>query len=111
MTVGEKIKQRRIKMNLTVCDLAKRLGKHRATVYRYENGEIENMPMSMLVPIAEALHTTPAYLTDWKGEDVLNTSAIYLNEHEEKVIAAYRDNPDLQPAIDKLLSIPRENKF
>ena len=36
MEIGERIKQRRLELNLTVDELAKRLGKNRATIYRYE---------------------------------------------------------------------------
>lgn len=66
MTIGERIKARRIELGMSVTDLAKRLGKNRATVYRYEDGFIENLPLEILEPLAEALHTTPAYLMGWE---------------------------------------------
>lgn len=47
---------------MTVDELAEKLGKNRATIYRYEGNEIENMPVSILEPLAKALHVTPAYL-------------------------------------------------
>ena len=37
-------------------------GKNRATVYRYENGDIENLPVGILEPLASALGTSEAYL-------------------------------------------------
>ena len=61
-SIGENIKKRRMELDMSVSDLAEKLGKNRATVYRYENGDIENMPSNVLVPIAKALHTTPAAL-------------------------------------------------
>lgn len=70
MNVGDRIKQRRIALNIDADELAKRIGKSRATIYRYENGEIENMPTTVLEPIAKALETTPAYLMGW-DEDLL----------------------------------------
>lgn len=66
MNVGDKIKQRRIELGMDADELALKIGKSRATVYRYENGEIENMPTTVLEPIARALNTTPAYLMGWK---------------------------------------------
>jgi len=69
MRIGERIKQRREELGLSVDDLAKRLGKHRATVYRYENGDIENMPADVLIPIAQALGTTPADLMGWEDDE------------------------------------------
>lgn len=71
MSVGERIKQRRLELNLSVDELAEKLNKNRATIYRYENNEIENMPTSVLEPLAKVLQTTPARLMGWeKSEDV-----------------------------------------
>lgn len=70
MSVGNRIKQRRIELGLDVDELANRIGKSRATVYRYENGEIENMPTNVLEPIAKALQTTPAYLMGWSNDEI-----------------------------------------
>lgn len=76
MTIGERIKNRRKDLGISVEELAKRLGKNRATVYRYENGEIENLPTTVLEPIAKALYTTPAYLLGW--EDNLNVDTDFI---------------------------------
>lgn len=65
MEIGERIKQRRLELHLTVDELAKRLGKNRATIYRYESNDIENFPTTILEPLAKALDTTPAYLMGW----------------------------------------------
>ena len=39
MNTGDRIKQRRIALGLTVDELAEKIGKSRATIYRYENGD------------------------------------------------------------------------
>ena len=62
MTKGERIKARREALGLSVGELAERLNKNRATIYRYESGEIEDMPITVLEPLAKALNTTPAYI-------------------------------------------------
>lgn len=62
MTIGDRIRAKRQDLGLSVDELAARLGKNRATVYRYENGDIENLPVGVLEPLATALETTPAYL-------------------------------------------------
>ena len=43
MRIGERIKQRRLELGYTADALAKLLNKNRATIYRYENGDIENI--------------------------------------------------------------------
>lgn len=65
MTIGQKIKESRQHLNMSVDDLAAKLGKNRATIYRYEKGDIENLPLDVLEPLANALETTPAYLMGW----------------------------------------------
>lgn len=47
---------------MSVDELAKRLGKDRSTIYRYENGDIANFPIELLLPMTEALETTPQQL-------------------------------------------------
>lgn len=65
MTIGDRIKERRKKLDMTSDELAAKLGKSRATIYRYENGDIKNLSTTILEPLAEALYTTPAYLMGW----------------------------------------------
>lgn len=65
MTVGERIKYRRQELGMSADDLATRLGKNRATVYRYESDEIENLPLNILEPLAKILNVSPAYLMGW----------------------------------------------
>lgn len=66
MKIGKRIQQRRKELRMSADELAKKLGKDRSTVYRYEKGDIENLPLDILEPIAEALETTPAYLMGWE---------------------------------------------
>lgn len=66
MKIGQKIKDRRKELKISAEELGKRLGKDRSTIYRYENGDIENLPLDILEPIAEALNTTPQYLMGWE---------------------------------------------
>ncbi|MDO4647759.1 MAG: XRE family transcriptional regulator [Eubacteriales bacterium] len=68
--IGNRIKARRIFLNLSVDELAERINKSRATIYRYENGDIESLPTTILEPLAKALETTPADLMGWDDTDV-----------------------------------------
>lgn len=68
MSVGKRIKDRRQELKISVDELAKRLNKNRTTIYRYEKGDIENLPIDILEPLAKALDTTPAYLMGWNNE-------------------------------------------
>ena len=68
MIVGKRIKQRRKELNMSADKLASILGKDRSTIYRYEKGDIENLPLDILEPVAKALQTTPQFLMGWEED-------------------------------------------
>lgn len=68
MTIGERIKQRRKELRMSADKLGEILGKDRSTIFRYEKGDIENLPLDILKPIATALSTTPQYLMGWSDD-------------------------------------------
>lgn len=68
MSIGERIKARRIEMGLTQSELAKKLGyTDRASVSRVESGQID-LPQSRIVKFAEALRVSPSYIMGWDQE-------------------------------------------
>ena len=68
MIVGQRIKQRRKELGMSADKLAVILGKDRSTIYRYEKGDIENLPLDILEPVAKALQTSPQFLMGWEEE-------------------------------------------
>lgn len=94
MTTGERIKLRRKELFISAETLAEKIGVSPATIYRYEKGDIEKVPITILNPLADALHTTPGYLMGW--EDAENET------HSEKL------NPKKQQLIDLLSQVPDE---
>lgn len=69
MSIGQRIKTIRKQRGLSIDELADKLGKNRTTVYRYENGDIENLPLYILGSLAKALNTTPAHLMGWEENE------------------------------------------
>ena len=68
MTTGERMKQRRKEIGFSAEKVAERLGVSPATIYRYEKGDIEKVPVDSLAELAKILQTTPAYLMGWKEQ-------------------------------------------
>lgn len=68
MKFGERLKQRRRELKISAEELAKIIGKNRATIYRYEKGDIESVPIDVVEPLAKALDTTPAWIMGWDSE-------------------------------------------
>ena len=69
MTIGQRIKNRRIELNLSVDEVAEKLNKNRATIYRYEKDDIKELPITVLEPLAKVLETTPADLMGWDNNN------------------------------------------
>lgn len=69
MTTGDRIRLRRKEICIPVDEIASALGVSVATVYRYENGEIEKLPGAILEPLAKILRTSPAYLMGWDDDE------------------------------------------
>ena len=68
MTTGERIKNRRKELGISADKLAELIGVSRSTMFRYENGYIEKLPINNLVTIARSLNTTVGYLMGWDDE-------------------------------------------
>lgn len=75
-TIGERIKARRKQLGLSADYVAKELGKDRSTYYRYESDEIENMPVSVLAPLARILRVSEAYLLTGQHDHSITTKRI-----------------------------------
>lgn len=73
MKFGDRIKRRRMELHMSAGELGSLIGKNRATVYRYESGDIENVPLEVLDPLADALDTTPEYLMGWTNTEHIET--------------------------------------
>lgn len=79
MNVGERIRQRRKELGFSADYVADQLGKNRATIYRYESDEIENMPVDVVSSLAKVLKTSPAYLMGWsESKEDLDTASEYI---------------------------------
>lgn len=62
INVGERIKERREELNMSVAELAERLSMSKATIHRYENGEIKNIKAPVAMAIAHELKVSSAWL-------------------------------------------------
>lgn len=68
MNTGEKIYKLRTEQGMTLEELGNKVGSGKSTVRKWEKGIIANMKRDKILKVAEALHTTPAYLMGWSEE-------------------------------------------
>lgn len=94
MNIGKRIKERRKELGMSADKLGEILGKDRSTIFRYEKGDIENLPLDILQPIAKALNTTPQYLMGWSDTTQNNTPPETLTEGEQTLLHLFRMLPD-----------------
>ena len=105
ISVGLRIKERRKQLKMSAEELGNRLGKDRSTIYRYEKGEIENLPIELLNPIANALNTTPEYLMGWETNDAREKAA----ERAAFDVAVAKDE-DLRSMLKMYMALPEDKK-
>lgn len=104
-TIGKRIHDRRVQMGLSADDLAARLGKNRATIYRYEGDEIENLPISVIAPLAEVLQVSPAYLMGWVNTTDTYSEKFYERLDQELSVTEKPDVPEADADYDRLQSM------
>lgn len=102
--MGNRIRIAREQLGLTQDELARRTGyTSRSSVNKIEDGKVD-IPQSKIQLFANALNVTPSYIMGWENID----EELTLNFHEKQVIQAYRNKPEMQPAVDKLLGVDSE---
>ncbi len=64
------IKDNRLKLNLTMKELSKKVGVSEATISRWESGDIANMKQNHIVALAKALDISPLKLLNYEMEEI-----------------------------------------
>jgi transcriptional regulator with XRE-family HTH domain len=106
MKIGDRIKHRRLELEMSQDELARRLGyKSRSSINKIER-DASGLPQVKIAAIAEALQTTPSYIMGWDEVDQ--------EEAQKKagitVDAALRmkTDPDFLSIIKLLIGLDRE---
>ena len=82
---GKRIKELRQERGLSADELGRLIGKNRATVYRYEDGSIDTIPIKTVRRIAEILDVKPSYLMGLSDEpEPLNQNVIQVVRQNDK---------------------------
>lgn len=121
MTVGERIRNRRIELELTQEELAHKLGyKSKASINKIELG-IQDLPQKKIAEVAKALETTPSDLMGWNERGfihvsekefqkvmnnvitVVNTEIEHKQSIEEKIVDAYMKADEITQRHVRLL--------
>ena len=97
----ERIKKRRLALELSYQDLSDATGISKSTLQRYETGFIKKVPINQMEVLAKALHVTPAYLMGWEEAA---PAPLSLSAQEEAHIKKYRQLSDVRRyVVDEVL--------
>ena len=83
--VGERVKERRTELNLTMPELGKRIGVNKSTIQRYEADGVDPKRTMIINGLAEALLTTPEWLTGLSEEKEYDSRTLCSKEMEEHI--------------------------
>ena len=83
--VGERVKERRTELNLTMPELGKRIGVNKSTIQRYEADGVDPKRIMIINGLAEALLTTPEWLTGLSEEKEDDSRTLCSKEMEEHI--------------------------
>ncbi len=100
MTVGERIKEARMRLGLSQVDFAEKINVSKQTLYKYENNIITNIPSDKIEAAATLSGVSPAYLMGWKDNSMeTNQTASPFTQcqtkDEESLVLSYRELNDI----------------
>lgn len=88
--VGQRIKERRNEINISMPELGRRVGVNKSTIQRYEADGVNPKRTMIINGLADALLTTPEWLTGLSDEKEYNSKTLCQMDIE-KHIATYLD--------------------
>jgi transcriptional regulator with XRE-family HTH domain len=78
--IGNRIKMAREKADMSLNDVASKLGVNKSTILRYENGEISKVKAPIIEALADALRVSPHYLLGWEGDEEVEKKNDFIAE-------------------------------
>jgi repressor LexA len=100
MTIGDRIKEKRIEKGYSLRDLAQIMKYHHSTIGKIENNLVD-LPQSRIAQFAEALGTTPAFLMGWEDEQKKNDALA-------DIVVRLRTDSELFDVVQAICNLDRE---
>ena len=111
MTIGERIKNARIKRGFSQVELADKVGISKQTLYKYEHNIVTNIPSDKIEAIAKVLGTEPPILMGWDVQEYEKAKwFVATDETIKKIVMAYSHADEItQKHVRLLLGIENAN--
>lgn len=99
MSIGDKLKSLRKQHRMTLEDVAGYIHVGRATILKYENGIITNIPSDKIEQLARLFNVSPSFLMGWSSED-----------SENDMLEALHQDPRLGLLFDRVRNMSDADK-
>ena len=110
MNSGDRIKQLRIRNNMTLEELGARVGVGKSTVRKWETGAIANMRRDKIAKLADALGTTVMDIMGLEEVDDTTAPGLSLSPDESQLIQDYRGlTPPGQEYIRQTMAMAKQS--
>lgn len=97
MKLNDKLRKRRLELDMTLEDVGNIVGVSKSTVKKWESGDIENMRRDKIELLAKALKVGPGFVMGWEDDEDCKVIEIRpkfeLSLDEERIINKYRSFP------------------
>lgn len=100
--IAQKLRELRQKSGLTADEVGKKIGKSGKTVNAWENNR--GQPDAEILIALCDIYEVDDILKEFR-ENKPESAMLNLSEHEKQLVIAYRKQPGMQDAVDKLLGI------
>ena len=109
MNVGDRIKSIRKQKGISADQLAESIGVSRSTIFRYEKGDIEKMPIEVVANVASSLHVSLIDLMGISNDSIsekITEIVSKLNHDRQQNVYNYADN-QLKEQNNTIVRMPR----
>ena len=105
--INEAIADRRRELGLTIDDVAKYVGVSKATVSRWESGEIDNMRRDRIAALAKILRVSPLFIMGIDEDD--ETHGYYTEPAVAEMANQIKDDPDVRILLDAKKNLSKQD--
>lgn len=112
MNVGDRMKSIRKQQGISADQLAESIGVSRSTIFRYEKGDIEKMPIEVVANVASSLHVSLIDLMGISNDSIsekITEIVSKLNTDRQQNVYNYADN-QLKEQNGKVVNLPLVGK-
>ncbi|AWL17446.1 LexA family transcriptional regulator [Lactiplantibacillus plantarum] len=112
MNVGDRMKSIRKQQGISADQLAESIGVSRSTIFRYEKGDIEKMPIEVVANVASSLHVSLIDLMGISNDSIsekITEIVSKLSPDRQQNVYNYADN-QLKEQNGKVVNLPLVGK-